>query len=315
STSISPETDCLSFSFDAKLEMIGVTNKPCCAFAQCCGFLIFGRSFGRDSISLMTDRKEIASAYADAIVNICGVRPVTTCSEAKRYTVSVPDADDRLRVMRTFGYEGGELSVRLNFANIRDECCRAAFIRGAFLACGSVTDPKKEYHLELSVGSMNLTNDFIKLFDAYDGSDPELDFTLIPNRSQRSGMNVIYFNDSTSVEDFLSLTGAQNAAMQVMNAKMYKAHRNNVNRRFNFETANIDRSSRASEPQIRAIEKIISKKALDELPPDLRRLTELRADEPALSLRELGELMDPPLSRTAVNYRLKKIVQFAQTLK
>ncbi|MBQ6019117.1 MAG: DNA-binding protein WhiA [Clostridia bacterium] len=290
-------------------------KKPCCAFAQSCGFLTFGRSFGCDSISLMTDRKEIAAAYADAIRSCSGVRPVTVCSEAKRYTVSVPSSADRVRVMRALGYEGGEISVRLNFANIREECCRAAFIRGAFLACGSVTDPNKGYHLELSVGSMGLTNDFIKLFDAYDGSDPELGFSLVPNRTRRSGMNVIYFNDSTSVEDFLALTGAQNASMRVMNAKMFKELRNNVNRRFNFETANIERSSRASEPQIKAIEIIAAKGAMNELSPDLRRLAELRADEPALSLKELGEMMDPPLSRTAVNYRLKKIVQFASSLK
>lgn len=304
----------MSFSFDAKIEMIGKVNKPCCAFAQSCGFLVFGRTFGRDSISLMTDHEEIAAAYADAVRFAAAVEPVTVRSDAGRYNVSVPTAGDRKKVMRAFGYEGEEMSVRLNFANIGDRCCRAAFIRGAFLACGSVTDPNKEYHLELSVGSMGLTNDFIKLFDAYDGSDPELDFTLVPNRSQRSGMNVIYFNDSTSVEDFLALTGAQNAAMRVMNTKMFKELRNNVNRRFNFETANIERSSRASEPQIRAIEKLVARDALDELPPELRQLAELRADEPALSLRELGELMDPPLSRTAVNYRLKKIVDFANQL-
>ena len=199
----------MSFSFDAKIEMIGKVNKPCCAFAQSCGFLVFGRTFGRDSISLMTDHEEIAAAYADAVRFAAAVEPVTVRSDAGRYNVSVPTAGDRKKVMRAFGYEGEEMSVRLNFANIGDRCCRAAFIRGAFLACGSVTDPNKEYHLELSVGSMGLTNDFIKLFDAYDGSDPELDFTLVPNRSQRSGMNVIYFNDSTSVEDFLALTGAQ----------------------------------------------------------------------------------------------------------
>ncbi len=304
----------MSFSYDAKKEMIGSVNKPCCAFAQSYGFLLFGRSFGYGGVSLMTDKKEIADAYADAVRLAAGLEPSVSCSDAGRYTVCLPDANDRRTLLRAFGYEGNELSVRLNHANLRDDCCRAAFIRGAFLACGSVTDPQKEYHLELSVSSMRLTGDFIKLFDAYDGSDPELGFSLIPNRSQRSGMNVIYFNDSTSVEDFLSLVGAQNASMTVMNTKMLKEHRNNVNRRLNFETANIGRSSFASEPQIKAIEKIRRKGGMDALPPDLRRLAEIRADEPALSLRELGEMMDPPLSRTAVNYRLKKIIRFAESL-
>ncbi|MBR1810097.1 MAG: DNA-binding protein WhiA [Clostridia bacterium] len=304
----------MSFSFEVKKELIAIENKPCCALAQSYGFLLFGRTFSPASISLMTDRAEIARAYAAAVTAVSGAMPEINCSDAGRYTVRVTSAAERKKILRAFGYDGREVSTRLNFAVIHNECCRSAFIRGAFLACGSITDPEKEYHIELPVSSRNLANDFVKVFDEYDGRDPELDVKLIPGLSMRGGGYVIYFNDSASVEDFLSLTGAHAASMAVMNAKVYKDIRNNVNRRVNFETANLLRSCDAAAEQIRAIGKIKEKGSLSVFPEDIRQLAALRLREPEMSLRELGDMMEPPLSRTAVNYRLKKILKYAESL-
>ena len=188
--------------------------------------------------------------------------------------------------------------------------CR--IVRGVFLACGSVTAPEKEYHLEFSISSKNLAVDFMKLFDAYNDLDAEQTFTLQPRLSARGGVYVVYFKDSTSIEDFLTLTGAQNAALRVMNAKVFKNIKNNVNRRTNFEMANLDRSVNAAAQQVDAIRRILRHNALSLLPEDTAQLALLRMQEQEMSLRELGEAMKPPMSRTAVNYRLKKILEFAK---
>lgn len=295
--------------------MIAIDNKPCCMFAQSYGFLLFGRAFSAAGISLMTDYNEIADAYADAIRFVCGVDPEIIRSDAGRYSVTVPQGKDCRRLLSAFGYDGSEISTRLNFANIREECCRSAFIRGVFLACGSVTDPEKEYHLEFSVSSRNLAYDFMKIFDEYNSLDPQQSFSLEPRLSIRGGVYVIYFKDSSSIEDFLTVTGAQNAAMQVMGAKIYKNIKNNVNRKVNFETANINRSVNAAYRQVDAIKRLIAENSLGRLPEDVRQLAELRLREPEMSLRELGENMSPPMGRTAVNYRLKKILELADSLK
>lgn len=302
----------MSFSSEVKNEMLSVVNKPCCSFAQSYGFLLFGRSFSLKGVSLMTDYENLARVYEEAVRSLGGKSVRFSRSDAGRYTVLLPPGVDCRRVLSALGYDGSERRTRLNYANLRDECCRAAFIRGVFLACGSVTAPEKEYHLEFSISSKNLAVDFMKLFDAYNDLDAEQTFTLQPRLSARGGVYVVYFKDSTSIEDFLTLTGAQNAALRVMNAKVFKNIKNNVNRRTNFEMANLDRSVNAAAQQVDAIRRILRHNALSLLPEDTAQLALLRMQEQEMSLRELGEAMKPPMSRTAVNYRLKKILEFAK---
>lgn len=262
----------------------------------------------------MTDNKELADAYSSAIEFISGYVPDLSCSDAGRYTVSVTKKEICKKIFNEFGYDTSERRIRLNLANIREDCCINAFLRGVFLAAGSVTDPEKEYHLEFSIASKNLTDDFMKLFDEYDGRDPDQPINIVPRLSGRNGVNIVYFKDSSTIEDFLTVTGAQNSAMAVMGAKVYKDIKNNVNRRVNFETANINRSVNAAYAQVEAINKIINADKLEQLPDDLKALAQLRFDEREMSLRELGENMNPPLSRTAVNYRLKKIMEYAESI-
>ncbi len=304
----------MSFSSDVKKEMIAIQNKPCCMFAQSYGFLLYGKTFSSAGISLMTEYREIAEAYSAAVEYIGKFRPAISRSEAGRYTVSVPSGKKSAAIMREFGHDGSPYGVKLNFANIKDDCCRSSFLRGVFLACGTVTSPEKEYHLEFSISNKSLAYSFMKLFDEYNSMDPEKNFSLFPRVAVRNGIYVVYFKDSSSVEDFLTVTGAQNAAMEVMGAKVYKDIKNNVNRKVNFETANINRSVNAAFSQVAAIKKIIDGGALGLLPEDVRTLALLRLDEPEMSLRELGENMTPPMSRTAVNYRLKKILELADRI-
>lgn len=304
----------MSFSFDVKQELIAIENKPCCKFAQSYGFLLFGRSFSLSGISLMSDYAQVADAYADAVFSVSGHRVPVTCSRAGKYFVNIPSGRVCRDIFTAFGYDSADYRIRLNHANIRDDCCLVAFLRGVFLACGSVTAPEKDYHLEFSISSKTLTDEFVKLFDVYDNLEPDQSITLRPKIVRRSGTYCVYFRDSSSVEDLLALIGANDAALYMMQTKILKDVKNNVNRKVNFETANIGRSVEAAYVQIEAIRKLEESAQLDGFPPDIRQLAMLRCAEPEMSLRELGSAMRPPMSRSAVNYRMKKLLKAAEEL-
>ena len=304
----------MSFSYEVKKELIEIQNEACCMFAQSYGFLLFGRSFSVSGLSLLSDYAEVANAYAGAAEYISGFHPEVTCSQAGKYSVSIPSGRTSRAILSEFGYDGSEYRLRLNSANIRNDCCLQAFIRGAFLACGSITDPEKDYHLEFSIASKTLADHFIKLFDAYDSLEAGQDVSIHPKMIVRGGAYIVYVKDSSSVEDLLLVMGAQNAAMELMQTKIYKDIKNNVNRKVNFETANLGRSVDASRVQVRAIQKLKDEGLLVTFPEDIRALAELRLQEQEMSLRELGDSMDPPMSRSAVNYRIKKLLDAAKNL-
>ena len=204
-----------------------------------------------------------------------------------------------------FGHSPNELSLRINRANLSDDCCFGAFIRGAFFSCGTVTSPEKNYHLEFVVPHLKLSLDMIKLLD---------EVKLNPKHIVRNGNHIVYFKDSESIEDLLTLMGATNASLELMGIKMQKNMINSVNRKVNFEVANLSRTVEASIQQINAINLIDNNVGLGHLPAALRDVAFLRRDNPEISLKELGELVSPSISRSGVNHRLKRIVEIAEEL-
>lgn len=180
------------------------------------------------------------------------------------------------------------------------------FLRGVFLACGVVSDPNSQYHLEFSVPA-----------------DEKCDrlFTLITEsgmrvkKSSRKGQPFLYTKDSEGISDILTFIGAMISSMEIMNAKIYKDLRNNVNRTVNCEAANIAKTVAAGTKQAEDVEFILSVKGVDFLDEDLRELALIRKDNPDKSLRELGELLTPPISRSGVNHRLKRISELADKLR
>lgn len=305
----------MSFSFDVKKELIAVESEPCCKFAQSYGFLLFGRRFSASGMGLMSDYKEIVEAYADAVAYVAEIRPTVKQTPAGKYYVDIRSKKTCKKILTAFGYDGTEVRIRINRANLREDCCLQAFLRGAFLACGSVTAPEKDYHLEFSVSGKTLTDDFVKLFDVYDDLEPEQEISMRPKVVLRNGAYSIYFKSSSAVEDLLGLIGATNATLHVIQTKIYKDVKNNVNRKVNFETANIDRSAKASLKQIEGIRLLEKQGLLAGFPEDIIALAKLRCEEPEMSLSELGEAMNPPMSRSAVNYRMKKLLTAARNSK
>ena len=182
------------------------------------------------------------------------------------------------------------------------------FIRGAFLVCGNVTDPEKDYHLEFAVPHMKLAGDLSRVL-----SETGI-ITTEPNVVRRKGSYVVYIKGSDNIADLLTYMGAPMSSLELVQRKIYKSVRNKVNRQINSETANSNKTAAAAAKQIIAIEKIKNTKGLEYLSDDLRELALLRLENPEYNLRELGEALSSPISRSGVNHRLMRIIEISQEL-
>ena len=298
----------MSFSSDVKNELLGVENKSqCCNKAQTYGLLLFGKSFSANEISISLENKAVAAYYKKVLDKYAGGSFAIKSSSAEKIKIrTVNKAAAKKMYEELFFYSEKDRSLRINWANFTCESCYVAFLRGSFLSCGTITSPDKGYHLEFSVPYLNLCKDFKRVF-------AELGFE--PKQVTRNGYYILYFKDSEQIEDLLTIMGAVNSSLELMSIKVYKDVRNNINRRTNFETANLERIINAEIEQKQAIKKIHSTVGLNSLPSELRQVAVLRLENDGLSLKELGEMCDPPLSRSGVNHRLKKIVEFAKDIK
>lgn len=300
----------MSFSTHVKNEILSceITDE-CCLHAFAYGMLLFSRAFSFFDVSLLTEQEAIAEKYEQILKCVCKVSPEVNKSDAGKIKVEVVTAADREKVMDTFGYDKNSKISRLNWSNFAGECCKQAFLKGAFLTCGTVNDPNKGYHLEFVVPYLNLSKDLKLFITDYD----ELDIT--PKSVVRNSNYVVYFKDSEAIEDLLTVMGAYNSSLELMGVKMYKDMRNNVNRKLNFENANLDKTIDASSRQINAIEHIKNTVGLSYLSGDLEELARIRLENPDMSLRELGDALTAPISRSGVNHRLKKICTIAEEIK
>jgi len=296
----------VSFSSEVKDELASnQMMSQCCLRAQAYGLVLFGRSFSHRSISFTSEHLPSVMLYSENLKVLTGTLPQVETGIHKKNTVKIRTAAERLQIIEYFGHSPNELSLRINRANLSDDCCFGAFIRGAFFSCGTVTSPEKNYHLEFVVPHLKLSLDMIKLLD---------EVKLNPKHIVRNGNHIVYFKDSESIEDLLTLMGATNASLELMGIKMQKNMINSVNRKVNFEVANLSRTVEASIQQINAINLIDNNVGLGHLPAALRDVAFLRRDNPEISLKELGELVSPSISRSGVNHRLKRIVEIAEEL-
>lgn len=271
--------------------------------------LIFGRAFSLSEISLMTEIQAVAEHYCMSLRDLTGVTPELTCSKAGNYKINIPTRADRLKILEYFGYTGKEITLRVNLSNLEqsnEDCCSKAFLRGAFLVCGSVTDPQKDYHIEFSVTKAKLCEDLMQVIG---------DLGLRCKKIVRNNSYVVYAKEAESIEDYIGIMGANNAFLEVMQTRAMKDIKNQINRRSNFESANLSRSIEAGLKQVAVIEEILSKIKLSDMTKDLEELCSLRLENPDISLDELGKMMNPELSRSAVSRRFKKLEKIAAELK
>ena len=224
---------------------------------------------------------------------------------AGKQIFSITRPDKLSALWSAFGYEpAGALAHHINFAVLEEEHCRLAFFRGAFLAGGSVTDPSKRYHLELATPHRSVSRELRALMQ-------EAGFS--PKESCRKANYITYFKQSEAIEDFLTAIGAPLAAMEIMNAKAEKDLRGSVNRRVNCDAANLDKAVDAAQVQLEAIATLEERGLLEELPDKLKEAVDLRVAHPEFTLTQLAELCNPPVSKSAFNHRLRKLVSLSKS--
>lgn len=297
----------MSFSSRVKNELVKIEQENnCCKKSLLYGMALFSKSFSFREIVFQSKSIETAELFKALLFELCSVQSKITVSPAgKIYTVSIKKSTDVSKLMTYFGHSKTETSLKINFSVFECEECQRAFVRGAFLACGAVSSPEKDYHLEFSVAFMNLSKSLITALQ---------ELELQPKLTNRKGYNIIYFKDSEAIEDCLYIMGASKCMFDMMNIKIVKEIRNSANRKANCETANIEKTVAAASPQIAAIMKIQDKKGLDALSEPLRQMAEIRLENPDSSLGELAEMFDPPISRSGVNHRLSRLVKIAEEL-
>ena len=195
------------------------------------------------------------------------------------------------------------MAHHINLGVLESDCCKTAFLRGAFLAGGSVTDPHKNYHLELITGHFNVSNELVSMLF-------EMGFSA--RNSRRSGNCVTYLKQSEAIEDLLTTIGAPVSAMEIMNAKVEKDMRNSINRKVNCDTANVEKTVNAAIAQIEAIRSLEESGTLDGLGEKFRETARLRVEHPEASIAELAAMSDPPVTKSCLNHRLRKIMELAK---
>ena len=299
----------MSFSQDVKNEIVQKKiTRECCALAASYGIACFGRYFDSKGLVLHTELLGVAQ-YAKRLFGICGVHGAIITKERPSgplYEFKVDDPQEVDKMLKLFHCEEEQVSRHIDPRLIRCGHCFSTFVASAFLCCGTMTDPSKEYNLEFLCPRYNLAKDL-------EGILAEHEFT--PRRTVRKGVNVIYVKASEQVADLLTFMGAGGAAMQIMDHKMFKELRNKTNRLNNCEMANIDKVVTANVAARKAIEYLQQKGDFDALPAPLRQAAQLRLDWPDLSLAQLVQKSPEPISKSGLSHRLKKLEQLADELR
>ena len=299
-----------SFSYKAKAELCRTAvQRLCCARAECYGVLLYCNTFTMQEVRIITENPEFAARLPRLFHRAFGVkfdRQPSDEAPGSKLIFQITDPDKLRRVLDTLGYDPRQsLVLHVNFALLEDDCCRTAFLRGAFLAGGSVTDPEKRYHLELSTSHIQASREVSALLQ---------EMSFLPRSVMRGGSAVIYFKQSEHIEDLLTTLGAPVAATEIMTAKVDKEIRNGANRAMNCDMANVNKTLDAVAAQQEAIKKLESAGQLDKLPEKIQETARLRLQNPELPLAQLAALFDPPISKSCLNHRIRKIMEEARKL-
>ena len=298
----------ISFSAAAKAEVCRILpGKRCCALAECFGILLYCNSFTSDNIKIITESREFAYILPKLFMKAFGMGfdsyPSLAAPGKLVFQITEPEKIDV--IMDAFGFDSREtLALHVNLPVVEEECCKTAFLRGAFLAGGSVTDPIKGYHMEISTTHQSVAGEsFLLICEA-------MGFT--PKSAKRGGGQVLYLKQSEQICDYLTYLGAPVAAMGIMEARLEKELNNKVNRRRNCDDANLSKVVEAAQEQISAIRILKEKGILDKLAPKLQQAAKAREENPEASLSELAEMMEPAITKPAMNNRMKRLVQLAK---
>lgn len=269
---------------------------------------LFLAGSGRFRIEVDTDSPSVARLLVKLLHEIYGLKTDWTVRRSvlhktPNYLIEVPmqkglpEAMKDMGVLTSGGFDRG-VYPKL----VEKRCCAAAYLRGAFLGSGFIANPKGDFHFEMSVESEELATGLVELI-----SERDISAKIMQRRSNY----IVYMKSGSAISAFLAVVGAHQSALAMENVRVIKSVRNDVNRRVNAELANQQKATEASMEQIMAIHAVVDRYGLESLPPALQEFIKLRVSHPDATLKELGEYADPPLSKSAVYHRVRRIEQLA----
>ena len=297
----------LSFSGSAKAEVCKeYPQSGCCALAECFGILLFCNSFSEDCIKIITESQDFARLLPKLFRKAFGLS-FDSCPEegsTGKQVFAIRSKEKITKILESFGFSPEDtLSLHINLPVVEEDCCKASFLRGAFLTGGSVTSPAKSYHMELASTHQSVVRECDALIRDTLGFSPKT--------ASRAGGKVLYLKQSDLISDFLTYLGAPVAAMGIMEAKLEKELNNKVNRCCNCDDANTSKVVEAAQEQLAAIRVLREKEMVEALPGKLQAALKAREENPEATLTELAAMMEPPITKPAMNHRLKRIVEIA----
>ncbi|KMT21067.1 DNA-binding protein WhiA [Clostridium cylindrosporum] len=314
----------MSFSQVAKNELCRLPlQEECCQIAELSGIMKMSGTIHIGSkagigFKISTENPAIARRGFTLIKNIFGkhteimVKKNNSLKKNNVYILSITPEIGAKDILIKTGIIKESKEGALGFISkispsiLKGQCCKMAYLRGAFLGGGSISNPEKTYHMEFVSSSLEQAEDLMKLINSFS-----------PNAKviQRKNSFVVYLKEGNQIIDILSVIGAHTALLELENVRIYKEVRNNVNRLVNCETANLNKTVDAAVRQIESIKFIKEKCGLRKLSPSLREVAELRINYPDISLKEMGEMLKPPIGKSGVNHRLRKIEKIAEELR
>lgn len=304
----------MSFTAEVKDELSRVDPKrACCSKAELAALVRIEGSLhisgpSRYRLEIATETAPVARTAIKLLHGIYGLKTELTVRRSvlhktNNYLITVPTQPKLTEALGELGILGDAgLATGIDTALVKRDCCAIAYLRGAFLGGGFVADPHGDFHFELTAGSEQLAEDLVALMRRFD---------IDARVARRRGTYAVYLKGAEPIVTFLALVGAHRALLRTEDVRIIKSMRNDVNRLVNAEIANQAKTTEAAMEQVEAIRLLAVTRGLDSLPPALQQLAELRLEHPDVSLRELGELADPPLSKSAVYHRVRRIEQLA----
>lgn len=297
----------MSFSDEVRNEICANINDKDKKFACLYGMLLFSRTLTKERICFQSKSSKAADTFAELFSAVFKYSPEYRLSEAKNgRTMYIFDITDKKLISDVFSkyrIEDGERHMNPEIVSIGS---LGVFTAGVFLASGSVNDPEKEYHLEFCSPEEKIAEELISLLG---------EIGVNAGITVRRGQYIVYIKGSESIEDTLTFINAQQCTLELMNVKIYKDVRNKANRITNCDNANINKVVKASMKQVEDIKLIAEKRGLDSLTDELRQVAEIRLESIGLSLQDIGESLEPPISRSGVNHRFKKLAKIADEIR
>lgn len=296
----------MSFSSDVKTELCALKINNCCKLPLLYGFLLFSRSFSIKDIKMQTETEAVALLFSRLIREVCSVDCVMQTGGGKKtvYRLSVPDEADRLKLLAfvDFGIHDG----KINRDVLSRDCCKANFVKGAFFACGQISNPEKDFRVDFLVRDKARAEEFRELLS---------ENSVLTNVSQRENGYLVYIKRNEMITNLLALIGASSRSLELIETSILRSVRNKINRAQNCDNANLDRMVEASFNQRKAIDFLDKKGILSTLPDELIKTAVLRRENPSASVKELCRLSNEDISVSGFNHRLKRLIDIYKSKK